>query len=80
MKSIYKSTKVIHDAHMHTYEVYYRNWFFWKYECGYKYDPDPKYVIHYCKQEDAKERAIERASNMLKSSVVWQQSNFDGYC
>ena len=74
MKNLYKSTKVIHDAHMHCYEVYYKNWFFWKYDCAYSYDSD------HMTQEKAKEFAITRASNMLKSSVVWQQSNFDGYC
>jgi hypothetical protein len=78
MKPLYKSTKVIYDAHHKQYEVYYRNWFFWKYDCAYKFDEmenrhSPR---HYCTREEAEKRAIRRASDMLKSTLVWKQSNF----
>ena len=78
MKPLYKSVKVIYDAHMKQYEIYYRNWFFWHYDSCYKFDDEKeKYKpLHYQTREGAEERAIQRASNMLKSSLVWKQSNF----
>jgi hypothetical protein len=76
MKPLYKSTKVIYNAHLKQYEVYYRNWFVWHYDCAYKFDENPKYPIHYCTRGEAEKRAIQRASDMLKSTLVWKQSNF----
>ena len=76
MKPLYKSTKVIYDAHLKQYEVYYRNWFVWHYDCAYKFDENPRQVRHYCTREEAEKRAIQRASDMLKSTLVWKQSNF----
>jgi len=76
MKPLYKSTKVIYNAHLKQYEVYYRNWFIWHYDCEYKFDENPKYPIHYRNKEESEKRAIQRASDMLKSTLVWKQSNF----
>jgi len=76
MKSLYKSTKVIYNAHLKQYEVYYRNWFIWHYDSEYKFDENSKYPIHYRDKEEAEKRAIKRASDMLKSTLIWQQSNF----
>jgi hypothetical protein len=76
MKPLYKSTKVIYDAHLKEYEVYYRNWFFWHYDSCYKFDENPRQVRYYCTREEAEKRAIQRASDMLKSTLVWKQSNF----
>jgi hypothetical protein len=78
MKPLYKSTKVIYDAHLKEYEVYYRNWFFWHYDSCYKFDEfenrhNPR---HYLTRNEAEKRAIQRASDMLKSTLVWKQSNF----
>jgi hypothetical protein len=79
MKHLYKSTKVIFDAHQKQYEVYYKNWFVWHYDSCYKYDdrdskgylPSP---VHYCDKLQAEKRAIERAQAMLNTVEVWKQS------
>ena len=74
MKPLYKSTKVIYDAHLHQFDVYYRNWFFWHFDSCYKFDADPKYVTYSRTEEQAKECAIKRASDMLGTAEVWKQS------
>ena len=76
MKHLYKSTKVIYDAHLKEYQVYYKNWFFWKYDSCYKFDEvKPTYSPqYYCTKEQAEERAINRAKAMLETVEVWKQS------
>jgi len=76
MKLLYKSAKVIYDAYLNEYQVYYKNWFLWKYDTCYKYDINPRQPIYYRSKEDAEKQAINRASALLKTSVIWQQSNF----
>ena len=76
MKPLYKSTKVIYDAHLKEYQVYYKNWFVWRYDSSYKFDEkkaqyDP---VHYCNEEKAMEKAINRAKAMLDTVEVWKQS------
>lgn len=79
MKYLYKSTKVIYDAHLKEYQVYYKNWFKWKYDSCYKFDDSKRpYPTHYCTQEEAKERAINRATAMLDTVEVWKRSNYFG--
>jgi hypothetical protein len=81
MKTIYKSTKVIYDAHLKEYQVYYKNWFIWKFDSCYKFDEKKASYnpVHYCSEEQAKERAINRASAMLSTVEVWKQSNITYY-
>jgi hypothetical protein len=77
MKPLYKSTKVIYDAHLKQYQVYYKNWFTWKFDSCYKYDERDgiNYTpVHYCTKEQAEERAINRAKAMLDTVEVWKQS------
>ena len=78
MKHLYKSTKVIFDAHQKEYQVYYKNWFVWKFDSCYKYDenvPGKSYSpIHFCDKDTAKQRAIARAECMLETVEVWRQS------
>jgi hypothetical protein len=76
MKLMYKSAKVVYDAYLEEYQVYYKNWLVWKYDTCYKYDTNPRQPVHYRTKEEAEKRAIERASALLKTSVIWQQSNF----
>jgi hypothetical protein len=79
MKPLYKSTKVVYDAHFREYQVYYRNWFFWKFDSCYKYDERDGYrPVHYCDKETAENRAIDRAKAMLDTVEVWRQSNYFG--
>ena len=79
MKHLYKSTKVIYDAHLKEYQVYYKNWFFWKYDSCYKFDERDSrgYItsqVHCCNKNQAEERAIHRAKAMLETVEVWKQS------
>lgn len=67
MKSLYKSSKVIYNAHQKRYEVYYKNWFVWQYDSCYK-------PCEYLKDEIAKEKAIERAEALLNTVEVWKGS------
>jgi len=79
MKHLYKSTKVIFDAHQKEYQVYYKNWFVWHFDSCYKYDERDgqgyiNHTIHYCTKEQAEERAINRAKAMLDTVEIWKQS------
>jgi hypothetical protein len=74
-KQLFKSVKVIYDAHLKCYDVYYKNWFTWHLDQRYRYDEDPRHIIHYCTQDEAKERAITRAESLLKTVEVYRKSN-----
>lgn len=77
MKHLYKSTKVIFNAHLKEYQVFYKNWLFWKYDSCYKYDErDGKSYnpVHYCDKDTAKQRAITRAEDMLETVEIWRRS------
>ena len=72
MKSVYRTAKVIFDAHQNQYDVYYRSWFIWHWDSGYK-------VNQYTPDAVAKEQAIRRAQGLLNTVEVWRQSNIDYY-
>jgi hypothetical protein len=74
-KQLFKSVKVVYDAHTKSYDVYYRNWFFWKLDRGYKYDENPRQSIYYCTQEEAKQRAIDRANSLLDTVEIYRKTN-----
>ena len=38
MKKLFKQTRVIYDAHLEEYQVYYKNFLFWKFDSCYKFD------------------------------------------
>ena len=83
MKNLFKTTRVVYDAHLKEYQVYYKNWFFWKFDSCYKFDELDKgkrySPIHYCTKEEAEKRAIERAAAMLDTVEVWKKSNIAYY-
>ncbi len=79
MKLLYKTTKVIYDAHLKQYQVYYKNWLFWKFDSAYKFDEHPSRPVHYADKKKAEERAINRASAMLDTVEVWKQTNITYY-
>jgi hypothetical protein len=79
MKNLFRTTKVIHDAHTHSYDVYYKNFLFWKFDSSYRYDDDIKYPIHYQTKVIAEKEAINRAKAMLETVEVWKQSNSIGW-
>ena len=65
MKNLFKQTKVVYDAHLKEYQVYYKNFLFWQFDHVYKVGP-------HLKNERAKELAIERAKNMLDTVEVYR--------
>lgn len=84
MKHLFKSTKVIYDAHLKEYQVYYKNWFFWHFDSCYKFDErDEKGYLktrtHYREMHEAEKKAIERAKAMLDTVEIWKQSNISYY-
>lgn len=65
MKRLYKTVKVIHDGHKKQYEIWYRNWFVWRFDSCYK-------ISEYTNQKLAEELAIERAKGMISTVEVWR--------
>ena len=65
MKHIFKKTKVVYDAHMDEYNVYYKNFLFWKFDRTYK-------VTQYMTNEEAKHNAIRYAKNILSTVEVYR--------
>ena len=66
MKHLFKKTKVVYDAHTEEYDVYYKNFLFWKLDRTYKVDHK------YMPDEAAKKAAIEYANNILKTVEVYR--------
>lgn len=73
MKPLFKTVKVIYNASNESFEVWYRNWFFWSFDSCYKFDEaGSKYHVYYRTKEKAEEMAINRAKAMLKSIEVFR--------
>jgi len=72
MKPLYKTVKVVYDAHTAEYKVYYRNWFRWHFDRGYN-------VSKYMSPKTERESAIERAESLLETVEVFRKSNIDYY-
>jgi len=66
MKHLFKKTKVVYDAHTEEYDVYYKNFLFWKLDRTYKVDRQ------YLPDEAAKKAAIDYANNILKTVEVYR--------
>ena len=79
MKNIFKQTKVIYDAHLKEYQVWYRNFFVWQFDSCYKFDENLSHPIHYRNKQRAEEMSIERAQAMLNTVEVWRGSNHVPY-
>jgi len=67
MKRLFKQTKVIYDAHEQCYDVYYKNFLFWKFDRAYS-------VYNHNNNETAKRLAIARAENMLDTVEVYRST------
>ena len=67
MKRLFKETKVIYDAHLQCYDVYYKNFLFWKFDQAYP-------VYNHNNNETAKRLAIARAENMLDTVEVYRST------
>ena len=65
MRKLFKQTKVVYDAHLQIYEVYYKNWLFWKFDQGYP-------VNCHNNNENARRMAIDRAKNILDTVEIWR--------
>ena len=74
-KYLYKTVKVIYDAHLQEYQVWFRNWFRWHYDSCYRWDENPRRPQYYCTKEQAEERAIKRAKSMLSTTEVFRESS-----
>lgn len=76
MKPLYKSTKVIYDAHLKEYEVYYRNWFFWNYDCSYRFDENPKIPNSLLHQGRSRETSHSTSIGHVKIDVGMETIQF----
>jgi len=65
MKRLFKQTKVVYDAHLHEYQVYYKNFLFWNFHSSYP-------VTQYLRDERAKELAVELAKAMLGTVEIYR--------
>ena len=77
MKNLFKQTRVIYDAHLKEYQVYHKNFLFWKYDGCYKFDERDSqgYLtnrVHYCDKHEAEQRAIARAKAMLETVEIYR--------
>lgn len=85
MKPVYKSVKVIYDAHRREYRIYYRRWFQWHYDSCYTVDESATIPVTFANgpygnpvysKAEGEKRAIERAQRMLDTVEVWRKSKF----
>lgn len=85
MKPVYKTTKVVYDAHHREYRVYYRKWFRWHFDSSYCVNestsspitfPNGMYGAPTYSKAEGEKRAVERAQNMLDTVEVWRKSKF----
>jgi hypothetical protein len=67
MKRLFKQTKVIYDAHLQCYDVYYKNFLIWQFDQAYP-------VNNHNNNETAKRMAIDRAKNMLDTVEVYRSA------
>ena len=65
MRKLFKQTKVVYDAHEESYDVYYKNFLFWRFDQAYK-------VKEYRPNHKAMEMAIDRAKSMLDTVEIWR--------
>jgi hypothetical protein len=77
VKSLYKSVKVIYNAHQKQYEIWYKNLFKWHFDSCYKFDVNDRNTIYYRNKHRAEEMAVERAKGMLNTVEVWRGSNIN---
>lgn len=83
-KSLFKKVRVILNPHEKSYEVEYKNWysFKWTYDCNYKFYTDQQRPITYgpiWNQQEARDKAVERAQNLIERRVVFESTNMDFY-
>ena len=74
MKSIYRSTKVVYNDYAEQYEVWYRRWLVWEFDQSFKFDKPGAHTFYFRNQEQAEERAVQRAVSLLKTKVIFQKS------
>ena len=68
MKYLFRKTKVVYDAHLQEYNVYYKNFLFWKFSRSYK-------VGQYMLDDVAKDHAITYAKNLLNTVEVYRSGD-----
>lgn len=77
MKPLYKRVRVIFNALRQSYDVQYKDWFYWKDVQSYRFDEKPTmYPTHYASKEQAEERAIKHATALLNTAVIFDERKF----
>lgn len=74
MRHLYKTTRVVYDAHLCEYVVEYKNWLFWRFDSTYRWDKPGGVPMYYRTREKAKQEAIERAQDMLQTVEVYRDT------
>lgn len=80
-KPLFRAARVVNNTHLRQFEVEYKNWFTWKFDSCQQYHcagERPGAGGRYLSEERARELAIERASNMLTTAVIWQKTLWVG--
>ena len=74
MRHLYKTTRVVYDAHLQEYQVYYKNWLFWRFDSAYHWDKPNSVPMYYRTREKARQEAIERAQDMLQTVEIYRDT------
>lgn len=72
MRNLFKQTKVVYDAHLREYRIYYKNFLRWRFDRAYR---ETEYVT----DARAKELAIDRAKAMLDTVEIYRSPGPDYY-
>ena len=78
-KYLFEKTKVVHNKRFGRFDIYYKNFLFWKYECCQPYDIPGRTRFYGYTEKQAEEAAIQTAKDMLDTVEVYRGTNFLGY-
>ena len=74
MRPLYKRVRVVFNALTQSYDVQYKDWFFWKDVSSYRFDEKPTpHPIYYRSKEQAEQRAISHAEALLNTAVLFDK-------
>lgn len=85
-KSLFKKVRVILNPHEKSFEVEYKKWysFVWTFDSRIKFYSEGEgssmtYGSPIWNRQEARDRAVERAQNLIERRVVFQSTNMDFY-
>ena len=74
MRPLFKRVRVVFNALTQSYDVQYKDWFFWKDVSSYRFDEKPTiHPTHYRSKEQAEQRAIAHAEALLNTAVLFDK-------